>query len=66
MINIDSQYSHNTDKRLDTLKRKCTMCHKYHLIELPEEFQVHSRTRNYVSYFCCNCIQIVNFMLAAE
>lgn len=66
MINIEKQYIHNTAKKGLDNNKKCTMCNKMDLMMLPEEFQRYSRNRNYVSYFCCTCLQIVNFMLVTE
>jgi len=47
--------------------KKCTMCHKNtELIRLPEEFQVYSRKKNFESFFCGNCVQIVNFVRSKQ
>lgn len=53
-----SQYTH-----LETKTKKCTMCNKSNeLIRLPDEFQVYARRKNFESFFCGNCVQIVNFV----
>lgn len=55
-MSISNYYTH-----LDKSTKKCTMCENAELIRLPEEFQIYSRKKNYESYFCSNCVQVVNF-----
>lgn len=62
MIQMDTLYSHNVVKTSEA--KQCTVCKKAELIKLPDEFQAYSQLRNYVSYFCPSCVQIVNFMIS--
>lgn len=57
------QYSHNKEKLDNDKQRECTLCNKIgELIKLPDNFQEHAAKKGFVSYFCCSCIQIVNFL----
>lgn len=44
--------------------KKCTLCNRANmLVKLPDEFQEHAAKKDYESWFCCNCLQVVNFCL---
>jgi hypothetical protein len=56
-----SSYTHNNQKN-QTLK-KCTLCNKANmLIRLSNELQEHAAKKGYDAWFCCSCVQIVNFL----
>lgn len=60
------QYSHNitTKKILDT--KKCTLCNKPELIRLPDDFQNYAARKGFESFYCSNCLQVVNFCLLSS
>lgn len=59
---LELSYSHQITTK--TLNRKCTLCHKATtLMRLPEEFQEHATKKGFESFYCVNCITVVNFLL---
>jgi len=57
-------YSYSHQNNNQTLKKQCTLCHKATaLMKLPDEFQEFAKKKGFESYFCGNCVQVVNFLL---
>lgn len=58
---LELSYSHQTKHQI---LKKCTLCNKANmLMRLPEEFQEHAAKKDFESWFCCNCLQVVNFCI---
>lgn len=59
---LDKDHRYQPITVLYTLK--CSICHKKETLRrLPDEYQEHSQKKGYVSFFCTNCISIVNFLI---
>lgn len=61
-MTLELTYSHNQQQK-QTLK-KCSICHNTsaQLLKLPDNFQEFSKQKGFESWFCCSCIQVVNFL----
>ena len=60
---MELEYIRNNKKTYQVL-RKCTMCNKSNmLVKLPDELQEFAASKNFESWFCCSCLQVVNFLL---
>jgi hypothetical protein len=57
-------YSHQGADKQYKIFRKCTICNKPNMIiKLPDELQEHAAKKKMESWFCCSCLQVVNFSL---
>jgi len=60
---LELSYSHNNKQVLNNNNnKKCSICQKATaLMKLPDEFQEFAAKKGFESWFCGNCVQVVNF-----